>query len=172
MTGLYRQRSLGSTLRDGQIDRPLLPWRARLLQIGFLAFLALTGWLLWLAVDLGFYIRQQVKITHIGTYCFLHYSGRHRPLFPRSLPKPTEDCDGLRNLQRNDPSLYRYRVVSDTFVTFTYLSPADEAPHPGMLRRSQNDTGQPARAGNEIVVYASRLFAATYTDWSSANAPN
>lgn len=171
MTDLYRHRSLGGALDDDRA-RPPFSWPATLLQIGFLALLALTGWLLWLVVDLGAYSRQQVRITHVGTYCFLQYSGRKRPLFAPSLPKPTEDCEGLRNRQRRDPSLYRYRVVSDTFVTFTYVSPADNAPHPGMIRRRLNDAGQPAKAGDAIAVYASRLFAVIYTDWSSANAPN
>ena len=168
MTDIIDPRDLG-TMQDYQ---PPVGTRARLrvfcLRMGFLALLGLTGFILWLAVDLICYASQRVILDHVGQYCFAQYKRRHKSLHPPT--NPTEDCEGLKIRMRKDPRLWNYRLVKDTFVTFSYTSPADGRLHVGMLRRRLNDAGQPAKAGDEIVIHASRLFAVTFTDWSSASA--
>ena len=168
MTNIVDPRDLG-TMQDYQ---PPVGARARLrifwLRMGFLVLPGLTGLILWLTIDLVSYASQRVSLDHVGEYCFARYTGRRSSFHPPT--NPTKDCEGLKIRLRKDPRLWRYRLVKDTFVTFSYTSPADGKLHPGMLRRRLNDAGQLARAGDEIVIHASRLFAVTFTDWSSASA--
>ncbi|MDB5525657.1 MAG: hypothetical protein JWM58_3420 [Rhizobium sp.] len=150
---------------DFPVLSPRPSFRVLCIRFSFAALLGLFGLILWLMVDIAFYARQEVRLDRVGQFCFIKYNAGRRT--SRQVTNPTPDCEGLARQMRQQRLSSSYRLVKDNFIAFTYISPADGKPHIGMFRRSTNDAGQTAKRGDEIVIHASRLFAVTYTDWSS-----
>jgi hypothetical protein len=113
----------------------------------------------WWVVRIALYTPQTVTVDRVEVLCSKQPPRRQRPFFetPRQW---SPDCRALRRQ-------FGSHVSEDTFVSFTYTSPADNRSYRGTLQRSRNDQNQPARTGDRIEIEASRLMPETFTDWSS-----
>jgi hypothetical protein len=142
--------------------------KANLVGIAALPFVVALAYGCWQAARLGLYRPQIVTISRVETLCSIQW--RHSSLFRSKTATPwTTDCRGEeRRLPREYPT-GRADLERGTFVSFTYISPADGSSRPGTLRRAHNDQGMPARSGDRIAIEASLLLAGVFTDWFSGS---
>lgn len=71
----------------------------------------------------------------------------------RSIPLHIDRCDRLKEKMAGSPGI---EVRPQTFVTFTYRSPADQSTHSASIVRELDDTGKPIDIGSRIKVQLSR----------------
>ncbi len=112
----------------------------------------------WWVIRIALYVPQTVSIDRIDVLCSKRPSRRGHAFQPTR--KWSSDCGALRRQ-------FGSHVSEDTFVSFTYTSPADNRSYRGTLQRSRNDQNQPARTGDRIEIEVSRVMAETVTDWSN-----
>ncbi|EUB96025.1 hypothetical protein PMI07_002513 [Rhizobium sp. CF080] len=112
----------------------------------------------WWVIRIALYTPQTVSIDRIDVLCSKRPPRRGHAFQPTR--KWSSDCGALRRQ-------FGSHVSEHTFISFTYVSPADNKSYRGTLQRSRNDRNQSAGTGDRIEIEASRLMPETFTDWSS-----
>ncbi|CDZ28105.1 hypothetical protein F4V89_01510 [Neorhizobium galegae] len=113
----------------------------------------------WWIIRIALYAPQTVSIDRVDVLCSKRPPRRQIP-FVTPARRWSWDCGALRRQ-------FGSHVSEDTFISFTYTSPADNRSYRGTLQRSLNDRKLSARTGDRIEIEASRLMPETFTDWSS-----
>jgi hypothetical protein len=122
----------------------------------------------WQLARLGLYRPQKVNLVRVETLCSIQW--RRSSLFRSMTATPwTTDCRGEETRLSREYPTGRADLQRGTFISFTYISPADGSSRPGTLRRAHNDQGIPARPGDRITIEASLLLAGVFTDWSNGS---
>lgn len=142
--------------------------KANLIALAALPLVVALVYGCWQVARLDLYRPQTVTLSRVEILCSIQW--RRSSLFRSMTATPwTTDCRGEeRRLSRGYPT-GRADLGRGTFLSFTYISPADGSLRPGTLRRSHNDQGMPARSGDRITIEASLLLAGVFTDWSSGS---
>lgn len=70
-----------------------------------------------------------------------------------SIPLQIDQCDRLKDKMAARPDI---EIKPQTFVTFTYRSPADQSTHSASIVRDLDDAGKPIGIGSRIKVRLSR----------------
>ncbi len=133
--------------------------KAALIALGVLLLIVILVLVSWQTIRTLIYTSQTVSIDRVEVLC------SKRP--PRRLSWLHEPRQWHSDCPRLKKELGSSRMSQETFLSFAYMSPADDKTYSGFLQRSRNDRNEPAKAGDLIVIEASRLRPGTFTDWAS-----
>ena len=92
------------------------------------------------------YETATAEVTAVQSLCAAFEKGRAVPLH-------IDQCDRLKEQMAGQPDI---EIRPQTFVTFTYRSPADQSMHSASIVRALDDAGRPIDIGSRIKVRLSR----------------
>lgn len=92
------------------------------------------------------YETATAEVTAVQSLCAAFETGH-------SIPLHIDQCDRLKEKMAGKPGI---EIKPQTFVTFTYRSPADQSTHSASIVRALDDAGRPIDIGSRIKVQLSR----------------
>lgn len=92
------------------------------------------------------YETATAEVTAVQSLCAAFETGR-------SIPLHIDQCERLQEKMAGKSGV---EIKPQTFVTFTYRSPADQSTHSASIVRKLDDAGRPIDIGSRISVQLSR----------------